>query len=404
MGDFFQNGIITTLHKLPGYDLEKLEYSIRMISRERKVILLLPSLYSEIEGEALPGIIERLKEADYLEEVVVSLDRATSEQFKHAKEFFSQLNTMVTVIWNDSPEIQEIYKNLRDNGLDPGHQGKGRGVWTAMGYILTRPHIYMIVLHDCDIRTYTRDILARLIYPVLSKRLNYDFAKGYYSRVTDMLHGRVVRLFFCPFVKTLKKVFGTHKFFDYLDSFRYPLSGEFAITTDLARQIRLSSDWGLELSILREVYNAVKMNAVCQVDLVDKYDHKHQEFKEDDLHSGIMRMAIDIARTFYRILSQEGFILNSDIIRTMKLTYFDLAGQYIEQYKNVSMINGFKYDRHREATSIEKFALALEVAANEFKEHPLGSPLIPNWKRIDSAFPDLLDEHLPHIVNKLNGR
>jgi len=46
MSDFFQNGIITTLHKLPGYSLEKIENSLREISKERKVALLLPSLYS----------------------------------------------------------------------------------------------------------------------------------------------------------------------------------------------------------------------------------------------------------------------------------------------------------------------------------------------------------------------
>ena len=404
MSDFFQNGIITTLHKLPGYKLKDVEDKIRAISKERKVALLLPSLFSELKGEALPGIIEELKGADYIHEVVVSLDGANEEQFKYAKDFFSVIPSKVTIIWNNSTEIQNIYEELRNKVLDPGSQGKGRGVWTALGYLLSKGEAHMVALHDCDIRTYSRDIIARLIYPVLSKRLNYDFAKGYYSRVTDMLHGRVVRLFFTPLIRAFKRMFGYREFFEYLDSFRYPLSGEISMVMELSRRIQFSSDWGLEISILREVYNSTSLSRICQVDLVDRYDHKHQDFNMEDLHSGIMRMAIDIARTFFRILSQEGIILTTNLIRTLKLTYYDVAKQFVEKYKDEAMINSLNYDRHRETRAIEKFAYALEVAANEFNEYPMGSPLTPTWSRIDSAIPELLDNILPDIVDRLNGR
>ncbi|MCK4571808.1 glycosyl transferase [candidate division WOR-3 bacterium] len=404
MGDFFQNGIITTLHKLPGYKLGDVEDKIRSISKERKAALLLPSLFNELKEEALPSIIEELKGADYIHEVVISLDGADEEQFKYAKEFFSVLPTKNTVVWNDSHPIQDVYEEMREKGLDPGSQGKGRGVWTALGYILARSEVYMVALHDCDIRTYSRDILARLVYPVLSKRLNYDFAKGYYSRVTDMLHGRVVRLFFTPLIRAFKRIFGHREFFEYIDSFRYPLSGEISIVIELARRIQFSSDWGLEIEILREVYNSTSLSRICQVDLVDRYDHKHQDFNMEDLHSGIMRMAIDIARTFFRILSQEGITLTSPLIRTLKLTYIDVARQFVEKYKDEAMMNNLLYDRHRETRAIEKFSYALEVAANEFSEYPMGSPLTPTWGRIDSAIPDLLDNRLPDIVDELNGR
>lgn len=404
MGDFFQNGIITTLHKLPGYTLEDLEDKIRSITRERRIALLLPSLFRELEGKALPGIIEELKGSDYIHEVVISLDAADEEQFEYAKKFFSTLPSKTTVIWNDSDEIQQIYDELREKGLDPGSQGKGRGVWTALGYILSKGETYMVALHDCDIRTYSRDILARLVYPVLSKRLNYSFSKGYYARVTSILHGRVVRLFFSPLVKAFKTIFGNREFFEYLDSFRYPLSGEVAMQTELSRRINFSSDWGLEVGLLREIYKSVSLSHICQVDLIEQYDHKHQDFKMEDMHSGIMRMAIDIARTFFRILSQEGIILTPELIRTLKITYYDTAIKYVEKYKNVAMINNLNYDRHRETNSIEKFAFALDVAANEFSEYPMGSPQIPTWGRIDSAMPELLNNKLPDNVDRLNGR
>lgn len=404
MSDFLQNGIITTLHKLPSYSQSRLENTIKEITKERKFALLLPSLYSELEGKALPGIVEQLKETDYIHEVVVSLDKANKTQFEYAKEFFSQIPTKTTVIWNDSPEIQNMYNELKEIGLDPGKRGKGRGVWTAMGYILGKGEVYMVTLHDCDIRTYSKDIIVRLTYPVLSKRLNYDFAKGYYARVADVLHGRAVRLFFSPFLKALKKVFGDREFFDYLDSFRYPLSGEVAMITELTRRVRFSSDWGLEIGLLREIYTNLDLSRICQVDLIERYDHKHQEFDADDVTSGIMRMAIDIARTFFRVLSQEGIIFPPETVRTLKITYYDKAMEFVEKYKNVAMINGLKYDRNREIVAIEKFTTALEIAAKEFNEHPLGSHLIPTWGRIDSAMPALLNKVLPEAVDKLNGR
>ncbi len=404
MADFFQNGIITTLHKLPGYFLEDLEERLRAITKTRKFALILPSLYSELEGKALPGIIEELSKTDYIHEVLVSLDNANRDQFEYAKKFFSKIPARTTVIWNDSPEINGMYEELLKRGLDPGAKGKGRGVWTALGYILGKGEVYMVTVHDCDIRDYSRDILVRLTYPVLSKRLNYDFAKGYYARVTDILHGRVVRLFFTPLLKALKRIFGDHEFFEYLDSFRYPLSGEVAMITELARRIHFSSDWGLEIGLLREIYKTLNLSRICQVDLVDRYEHKHQKFNVEDMQSGIMRMAIDIARTFFRILSQEGIVLTSHLIRTLKITYFDSALEFVEKYKNVAMINGLSYDRNREIESIEKFGIALDAAANEFNEYPMGSPLIPTWGRIDSAIPDLLDARLPDIIDRLNGR
>ncbi len=404
MSDFFQNGIITTLHKLPSYSLEKIENSLREIVKERKFALLLPSLYSELKGKALAGIAEQLKEADYIHEVVVSLDNANKTEFKHAKDFFKKIPAKTTIIWNDSPQIQTIYKRLKRNGLDPGKRGKGRGVWTGMGYILAKGEVYMVTLHDCDIRTYSRDILTRLTYPILSKRLNYDFAKGYYARFADMLHGRAVRLFFSPLLKALKKIFGDREFFDYLESFRYPLSGEVAMITELTRRIRFSSDWGLEIGLLREIYTNLDLSSICQVDLVDRYDHKHQEFDADNITSGIMRMAIDIARTFFRVLSQDGIIFSSETIRTLKITYYDYAMEFVEKYKNLALLNNLKYDRNREIIAIEKFTMAFDIAAKEFHKHPLGSHLIPTWGRIDSAMPDLLDTQIPDIVDKLNGR
>ena len=55
-----------------------------------------------------------------------------------------------------------------------------------------------------------------------------------YARVTDKLHGRVTRLFLAPLIRALKIVIGPHRYLDFMDSFRYALAGEFAMSVDLA--------------------------------------------------------------------------------------------------------------------------------------------------------------------------
>ena len=53
--------------------------------------------------------------------------------------------------------------------------GKGRNVWYCMGYILSLGESEAVALHDCDILTYDRNLLARLVYPVANPKFNFDF-------------------------------------------------------------------------------------------------------------------------------------------------------------------------------------------------------------------------------------
>ena len=56
MSDFMQNGVITTLHHLGERSVTELERELVTFSRARPMTLVLPSLYSELEGPALPRI------------------------------------------------------------------------------------------------------------------------------------------------------------------------------------------------------------------------------------------------------------------------------------------------------------------------------------------------------------
>ncbi len=280
MADFFQNGVITTLQKLKHRSLDELEYELEIFAKRRNMVLLLPALYSEFEGPAMPRIVEELKKIKYLYKIVLSLDRANEEQFRRVKNIMSEIPTEVRVIWHDGPRMQALYKELQEAGFNVSIPGKGRSVWMSLGYILSDASAYAIGLHDCDIVNYTRELPARLLYPVVHPALDFEYSKGYYARVTNKLYGRVTRIFYTPLIRALKKILGSNQYLEYLDSFRYALSGEFAFIRTLARGIRISPTWGLEVSMLSEVYQNTSFNRICQVEVMDTYEHKHQKLEK----------------------------------------------------------------------------------------------------------------------------
>lgn len=394
MGDFHQTGVITTLHRLGKLDLENLERRLEKYSKERPIALVLPSLYSELQGEALPKIIDEIKNVRYLKQIVVALGMANKKEFNHAKKFFSVLPQEVRIIWNDGKRLQSLYKLLENNGLDIGEQGKGRSAWMAYGYVLASGKSQVIALHDCDILTYSRELLARLCYPTTSPTLDYEFCKGYYSRVTNKLHGRVTRLLITPLIRALESVIGNNlhnvPFLSYLDSFRYPLAGEFSMDADLARINRIPGDWGLEVGVLAEVYRNCAINRVCQVELCENYDHKHQFLSPDDPEKGLLKMSIDICKSIFRTLATEGVVFSDGFFRTLQTKYLRTAQDNIKRYEDDAAINGLGFDRHEEGLAVEAFTRGVKMASEVFLENPFEIRLIPNWNRVDAAIPDFL--------------
>lgn len=389
MSDFHQNGVVTVLHRLGRPNLEQLEAELQRHASTNPIALILPSLYSELLRPALRKIVETLTEVRYVNEIVISLDRASALEFRLAKEYFSILPQRVRVIWNDGSRIQQILKRLTDNAIDVGLAGKGRGCWTAFGYVLARHQSKVLALHDCDIVSYDRQYLARLCYPISNPNLGYEFAKGYYSRITDRLHGRVTRLFMTPLLRSLQQLVGTHPLLTFLDSFRYPLAGEFAMVSDLAWINRIPGDWGLEVGVLAEVYRNCALRRVCQVDIADAYEHKHQELSADNPDAGLLKMSADITKALFRNLASDGVILSDSLLKTLRATYLQAAQDAISRYENDAMINSLQFDRHQERTAVEVFLKGMKLATQSFIDDPLGVPMISNWSRVVAAVPDV---------------
>lgn len=391
MADFHQNGNIATLHNLRTRSCDEMTYELETFAQTRKMSLILPCLYSELETDAMPRILAELAKVKYLHRIIIGLDRADEAQFRHAKAFFKGLNQNHIVIWNDSPRMLALGAQLDEMGLAPAEPGKGKNVWTAMGYLIACEDSAVMAIHDCDIVTYTNDLLARLIYPVANPNFPYQLAKGYYARVGgDKLNGRVTRLLVSPLLIALKRVVGDRDYIDYLRSFRYPLSGEFALRTTILPDLRIPSDWGLEIGVLSEAWRNLAPKAVCQVEIADDYDHKHQDLSEEDANTGLSRMSTDICKAIFRKLAADGTVFTPNVFRTLKATYYRMALDLLDAYYNDAKMNGLSIDRHQEERAIELFAENIMRAGQTFLDKPNETPFIPTWNRVHSANPGFL--------------
>jgi len=402
MSDFHQSACVATLHRLDAGNLETLERELEAFAGRVPIALVLPCLFAEFSRPAIWHIIEELRYIRYIDTIVVSLAQATQEEFCRASAAFARLPQRVCIIWNDSPSVQRLHALLRDSGLDPGPDGKGRGCWMAYGYLLADGRCRAVATHDCDITTYSRELLARLCYPVVHPDLRFEFAKGYYARVNGTLNGRVTRLFVTPLIRALASVVGCTPMLTYLDSFRYPLAGEFAMRLDLARVSRMPANWGLEVGMLAEAYRNCGASTICQTELCANYDHKHQVVSAGNPEKGLMRMSVEIGQTLLRALGAEGVVLGEAEANALAVRYVRLAQDTIRGYHADALINTLTFDRHGEESMIDAFAAGLRLACRRHLDDALGVPMMPSWLRVTAAepeFPDLLkkavDEDAP---------
>ena len=96
MSDFFQHGLISTLHRLNEAALPAEE-----TLNGTKVGLLLPCHAREIGTEALARTIETLNQIRIFDHVIVSTNGTHApDQFV---EFWSSLRLPHSILWNDSP-------------------------------------------------------------------------------------------------------------------------------------------------------------------------------------------------------------------------------------------------------------------------------------------------------------
>ena len=373
--------------------MENIEDELVEFAKFRPITLILPSLFSELKGPALPKIVQEISKVRYINHIVIGLDKADQKEFHEAKKFFSELPQKHEILWNDGPNLKSLDTMLAKQNLAPQELGKGRNVWYCMGYILSVGKAEAVALHDCDIVTYSRSLLARLVYPVANPKFNFDFCKGYYPRVSEnKVKGRVARLLVTPLLRALEKTIGFNEFISFVDSFRYPLAGEFSFRRRVLKDIRIPYDWGLEIGVLSEMYRNYAGNRLCQVDIADNYDHKHQDIFFDDNSKGLSKMSVDIIKVIIRKLASQGEPFSMSIFRSLKATYYREALDFVQIYKKDALMNAYDIDVHEEETAVELFAKNIMVAGQTFLDSPMESPNIPTWSRVDTALPGFLND------------
>jgi len=388
---------ITTLHDLC-IDNKKLFKTVSEAAAERPVSVIMPMLYKEINNNALGNIAKGLDKCTYLKEIIIPLAAKNEKEFKEVKRFFSDLKAPHLIMWCNGPKVSKLLEDLKGDGLKLlKYRGKGRDVWLAMGIASLRS--YAIALHDADVLGYTEMIPTKLLYPLVEPELDFKFNKGYYARVNlekKIIYGRVFRLFLHPLLSSFVDQNDFEpKFVRFMRSFRYPISGEFALTSDLARDVDIPADWGIEVGIMAEMYRNVTSKRICQTDL-GFYDHKHQRLGDDT--KGLTKMTNDILKTLLRVLIEEDHIqISRESMISLRVLYQRHAQDCIRKYHADAHFNNLRYDRHMEETMVEKFSRQILNAGISYMRKPVGTR-IPDWLRTISARKKIREQLLDVVI------
>jgi glucosyl-3-phosphoglycerate synthase len=184
-------------------------------------------------------------------------------------------------------------------------KGKGENLWKAL-YVLKGD---IIVYIDADIKNIHHRFVYGLIGPLLM-RDDVRYVKAFYDRplsidsrrVKPTGGGRVTELVIRPLFSL---------FTPQLSQIIQPLSGEYAGYRDVLEQVSFPIGYGIETSMLLDIYERWGMDIMAQVDL-DKRVHRNQ----DTLALG--RMAFGIMQTFLKRIEKLGLIqINAEMFDAM---------------------------------------------------------------------------------------
>ena len=388
MSDLHQHGPVTAIPRLLARDVTVMERRIEQLGAPLGDRPRVPMVPAEMDRPALSRIVDELRQVRYLDSLVVSLNHASADDYARALAYFEPYQGRKVLLWNESPAVEAVVSEMAAAGLYTGYPGKGRACWLAIGHVLAEERASYIAFQDADVCNFTRSMLAYLVLPALEPSIDFDFVKAYYARVSDRLHGRVTRLLLTPLLAAFTRLIGQDPYIRYLSSFRYALSGEFVMKTDLAERMRLPCDWGLEIVTLFEALRHRAPGRVGQVEIAERYDHKHQDLSADDPNQGLNRMARDVVKHLLRTLAAAGVNLSPGLMLSLQAAYQREAEDAVSDSHAVALVNGLVFDRHAEERNVQVFIEAVRAAIEEFLDDPLGPPLVPNWARIWAGLPD----------------
>ncbi len=394
MTDFAQkHPKLTTFYQMsPRTDLRQ---QLALHSRWKKPMLIIPALATEFtDPESRPvfeNIIHELRSTRYLDKIIIGVDKATEDEIQLLRRILADQGLRNFYIqWNDGPAYSGLYQRLDRAGMDLSVRGKGRNLFMCFGTAIALGATSVGLL-DADIKTFKRDQLDRLYYPILA--LNYQFSKAYYARWDGKrMFGRVKRLLLDPLLLALKRKFTETReekmmrLIDFLLSFNYQLSGEVVLDVSLLKRFRYASHWGIEIFTLIEAWR--KANQVAQVEFTrGAFDHKHQEPSPEDAKSGLHKMAVDIVTTLFKaLIIEEGLEVSDHFFRDLAVTYTSIAEDLIKKYSDNARFNGLEYDRDAEEAMVRQVFSKAVLFAGFILESP--QHIAENIIRFVSSHPE----------------
>jgi glucosyl-3-phosphoglycerate synthase len=128
---------------------------------------------------------------------------------------------------------------------------------------------------------------------------------------------------------------------------------------------------------LAEVYRNCSRKRICQSDLCDNYEHKHQPLSPEDPARGLLKMSIDIGKVLFRTLASEGAVFSENFFRTLIACYLRMAQDTVKRYQDDAMINKLKFDYHSEVAAVEAFTRGIEIAGERSAGRPTNTQLEP---------------------------
>lgn len=399
MPDFYQHARVPTLHHLAVTDTGEREAEIQSWTRDQPVALLLPALFHEFQRPVLPKILATASRVSFVSQVVLSVNGMDAAGLKQAQAMCRQKlgDKPFRILWNDGPAAAALGAEMEKLGWPTIGRGKGANVWSALLALHAAGFKGIVVGHDTDITSYGRELLVKLAYPLAHPSMPYRFAKGYYGRVSGRLYGRVTRLLVFPLIQAFIDALGAKPLLQHLESFRYPLAGEFGGHLDALATFSLPSGWGLEIAMLCDSHRLLKPAELCQVDIGSNFEHRHRRLDDDDQpgesrpDTGLIAAATEVARcVFIEVLRDAEPRAAKSLLKLVCDRYKPKAAEWIERYEHVAALNGLEFHRAEEQYAVEVFTEALREITRGWKDDISGRhPLLPAPAEVLQRAPQL---------------